>query len=199
MEYSTQKSKLVMPEYGRNVQQMLDYALTIEDREERTRCAHTIVHIMGNFFPYLREVPDFKRKLWDHVAIMTDFKLDIDYPYEVTRRTDLQAKPERVEYRGSKIRYTHYGRILEEMIEKVADMPEGDERQTAIFMIANQMKKSFMSWNKETVDDRKIYDDLRELSNGKINVSDDSFKLVETRDAFPFYVNKKNKKPKKQP
>lgn len=198
MEYSTQKGKLVMPEYGRNIQQMVDYALTIEDRAERTRCVKTIVYIMGNFFPYLRDVDDFKHKLWDHVAMMSDFKLDIDYPYEIVRPDKLHSRPDKVEYQNSKIRYLHYGRMLEEMIEKVADYPEGEEREALIFMIANQMKKCFLTWNKEVVDDRKIYDDLRELSHGKIDVPDGHFTLVENKEVLYTGNNNNNKKNKKQ-
>lgn len=180
-----------MPEYGRNIQQMIDYAITIEDREERTRCVHTIIHIMGNLFPYLRDVNDFKHKLWDHIAIMSGFKLDIDYPYEIVKPENLYTRPETVKYKNSRIRYMHYGRTLEEMIEKVADYPAGEEREVLIRLIANQMKKCFLTWNKEVVDDRKIYDDLRELSNGKIDVSDEEIKLIESKDVL---FNKKNKK-----
>lgn len=193
MEYTTLQGKLIMPEYGRNIQQMVDYAVTIEDREERTRCVHTIIHTMGNLFPYLRDVNDFKHKLWDHVAIMSDFKLDIDYPYEIVKPENLHTRPDHLAYKNSKIRYMHYGRTLEEMIEKVGEYPEGEERNELIRLIANQMKKCFLTWNKEGVDDRKIYDDLRELSKGKIDLTEDFFKLIEVRDVLQ---NKKNKKKK---
>lgn len=193
MEYTTLQGKLIMPEYGRNIQQMIDHALTIEDREERTRCVHAIVNIMGNLFPYLRDVNDFKHKLWDHVAIMSNFKLDIDYPYEIVKRENLNVRPEMIPYKNSKIRYMHYGRTLEDMIEKVADFPDGEERRELIRLIANQMKKCFLTWNKEVVDDKKIYDDLRELSKGKLDISEDFFKLVESRDVLH---NKKIKKKK---
>ena len=123
MEYTTLQGKLIMPEYGRNIQQMVSHALTIEDREERTRCVKTIINIMGNLFPYLRDVNDFKHKLWDHVAIMSDFKLDIDFPYEVLLEENLYTRPETIPYKNSRIRYQHYGRTLEEMIEKVAVYP----------------------------------------------------------------------------
>ena len=192
MEYSTLQGKLIMPEYGRNIQQMIDYALTIKDKEERTRCVNTIVYFMGNLFPYLRDVNDFKHKLWDHIAIMSDFKLDIDYPYEIVRPENLHNRPEKVEYQNSHIRYMHYGRRLEQMIEKVADYPEGEEREMLVWLIANQMKKCLLSWNKEVMDDRKIYDDLRELSNGKIDIPDDYFRLVESKDGL--FNNKRNKK-----
>lgn len=194
MEYTTLKGKLIMPEYGRNIQQMIDYALNIEDKEERTRCVHSIVQTMGNLFPYLRDVNDFKHKLWDHVAIMSDFKLDIDYPYEIVKRENLNTRPEMIPYKNSKIIYQHYGRTIQDMIEKVADYPDNStEKEELIRLIANQMKKCFLTWNKEVVDDRKIYDDLRELSKGKLDISEDFFKLVESKDVLN---NKKNKNKK---
>ncbi|HHT22458.1 MAG TPA: DUF4290 domain-containing protein [Bacteroidales bacterium] len=194
MEYTTLKGRLIMPEYGRNVQQMIEHALTIEDREERTRCVNTIVNIMGNLFPYLRDVSDFKHKLWDHVAIMSDFKLDIDYPYEIVQEEDLYSRPEHIPYKHSKIRYRHYGRNLEKMIERVSDYPDGDTKNELIRLIANQMKKCFLTWNKEVVDDKKIFDDLRELSNGKLDVSEDIFELVETRNVLGKKNNRKTQK-----
>ena len=195
MEYTTLQGKLIMPEYGRNIQQMIAHALTIEDREERTRCVKTIINIMGNLFPYLRDVNDFKHKLWDHVAIMSDFKLDIDFPYEIVQEENLYSRPDTIPYKNSRIRYQHYGRTLEEMIEKVAQYEDGEEKNELIRLIANQMKKCFLTWNKEVVDDRKIFDDLRELSKGKLDISEDFLKLVESRDVL---FNKKNKPRKKK-
>jgi hypothetical protein len=193
MEYTTLKGKLKMPEYGRNIQQMIEHSLTIEDKEERTRCVYTIVQIMGNMFPYLRDVNNFNYKLWDHVAIMSDFQLDIDYPYEIVKKENLYSSPEQVPYKNSRINYMHYGRTLEQMIDKVGDYPEGEQRDELIRLIANQMKKCFLTWNKEVVDNKKIFDDLRELSNGKIDVSEDIFKLMESKEILH---NKKNKKKK---
>lgn len=197
MEYPTLEGKLIMPEYGRNIQQMIAHALTIEDREERTRSVKTIINIMGNMFPYLRDVNDFKHKLWDHVAIMSDFKLDIDFPYEIVQEENLYTRPETIPYKNSRIRYMHYGRTLEEMIEKVGEYPEGDEKNELIRLIANQMKKCFLTWNKEVVDDRKIFDDLRELSHGKIDVTSDFLKLVESRDVLNGH-KRSNKPPRRK-
>lgn len=194
MDYPTLEGKLIMPEYGRNIQQMVKHALSIEDREERTRCINTIINIMGNLFPYLRDVNDFKHKLWDHVAIMSDFKLDIDFPYEIVKPENLYTRPDTIPYQYHRMRYQHYGKTLEKMIERVADYEEGEERTELIRLIANQMKKCFLTWNKELVDNRKIFEDLRELSNGKLDFTDDSFRLVETKDVLH---NKKNKGRKK--
>ena len=196
MEYNTQQRTLPLPEYGRSVQNMVDHALTIEDRAERQRCANTIINIMGGMFPHLRDVPDFKHKLWDHLAIMADFKLDIDYPYEIVKKEEMYERPETIPYKNSRIRYMHYGRNLEEMIERVSDYPDGDTKNELIRLIANQMKKCFLTWNKEVVDDKKIFDDLRELSKGKLDVSEDIFKLMETKDVF--HSKKIQNKPKKK-
>ena len=194
MEYNTQKRVLPLPEYGRSIQDMVDHALTLEDKAERQRCANTIINIMGNMFPHLRDVPDFKHKLWDHLAIMADFKLDIDSPYEIIKKDNLYTKPDIIPYPSSKIRYRHYGRTLEKMIKLAADYPEGEEKKQLIALVANHMKKSFMNWNKDNVDDRKIFDDLREYSKGMIQLDEDSMKLMETK-AILFRKAKTNNNP----
>ena len=168
---------MALPEYGRSVQNMVDHALTIEDRAERQRCANTIVNIMGGMFPHLREVRDFKHKLWDHLAIMSDFKLDIDYPYEIVRPDYLNVKPDRIPYSSGKIRYRHYGRAIEQLIQKAVEMPEGEERDQLIALTASHMKKDYITWNKDTVEDQKIYDDIYEMSGGTIRLSDENFHL----------------------
>lgn len=182
MEYNTAEKTLPLPEYGRNIQNMVDYCVTIEDRQERKRCADTIINIMGNMFPHLRDVNDFKHILWDHLAIMADFKLDIDYPYEIVKKEDLHSRPSKIPYGSARIRYRHYGKTLEQMIQKATELQEGEERDQLIKLLANQMKKSFLAWNKESVDDEKIFKDLHELSKGKISLSTDEYKLTEVRD-----------------
>ena len=152
MQYNTQQKRMPLPEYGRSIQNMVDYALTIQDRAERQRCANTIINIMGNMFPHLRDVPDFKHKLWDHLAIMADFKLDIDYPYEIVKKEDLYSRPPRIPYNNSRIRYRHYGKTLEKMIQKATEFEPGVEKDQLIKLLATQMKKSFLTWNKESVD-----------------------------------------------
>ena len=178
MEYNTQRKKMELPEYGRSVQNMVDHALTIEDREERQRCANTIVNIMGGMFPHLRDVPDFKHKLWDHLAIMADFKLDIDYPFEIVKREELVMKPENIEYPNGDIRYRHYGRFLEGMVKKAAQIEDETERKQLIRMLAVQMKKSLNNWN---IEDQKIVDDLREYSNGLIDLQVEDLELGSQR------------------
>ena len=170
-----------LPEYGRSIQNMVDYALTIEDRAERQRCANTIINIMGSMFPHLRDVPDFKHKLWDHLAIMSNFKLDIDYPYEIIREDNLVTKPDNIPYGSQRMRYRHYGRTLEILINKACEFPEGNEKRNLIALICNHMKKDYMAWNKDTVEDKKIAEDLNELSNGRLQLTDDILRLMAER------------------
>lgn len=170
-EYNTQRQKLPLPEYGRSIQNMVDHALTIEDRAERQRCAKTIIHIMGNMFPHLRDVPDFKHKLWDHLAIMSGFRLDIDYPYGIVKKDNLNVRPERIPYQSGSIRYRHYGRFIENLIQKAAAYPEGAEKKQLLRLIANHMKKDFIAWNKDTVEDKKIFSDIEEYSHGAIRLT----------------------------
>ena len=181
MEYNTQRKKMELPEYGRSEQNMVDHALTIEDREERQRCADTIVNIMGGMFPHLRDVPDFKHKLWDHLAIMSDFKLDIDYPFEIVKKEDLVVKPEQLAYPNADFRYRHYGRFLEGMVKKAVEIEDEEEKKQLINLLAVQMKKDLNNWNKEGIEDQKIVDDLREYSNGAIDLKVEDLRLGDSR------------------
>lgn len=182
MEYNTQQRKLPLPEYGRSVQNMVDYALTIEDREERQRCANTIVNIMGGMFPNLRDANDNNHKLWDHLAIMSDFQLDIDYPVEVVKKESLEIKPDRIAYPQHRIRYRHYGAYIQNLIQIAVDYPEGAERKRLLQLIANHMKKDYQNWNnKDGMENQKILDDLCELSGGKIRLTTDDIYLSEQR------------------
>lgn len=184
MKYNTQKKRLPLPEYGRSVQDMVDHALTIADRAERQRCADTIINIMGGMFPHLRDVPDFKHKLWDHLAIMSDFKLDIDYPYEIVKADKLNVKPDVVPYVQGGIRYRHYGRLTEVLVKKAVEYEDGEEKKQLIRLVANHMKKCFMGWNKDNVEDQKIFEDLRDYSGGVIDLMGSDMRLTEQRN-FP--------------
>lgn len=180
MIYNTQKKKLVLPEYGRNIQEMVDHCLVIKDREERKKCAYAVVEIMGNMFPHLRDVNDFKHILWDHLAIMSDFKLDIDFPYEVVKEEDLNTHPDKLSYSRPTMKYRHYGKLLEKMIVIAADMEEGEKKDFLITQLTTQMKKSYMQWNKD-VDDEKILSDLFELSGGKIELDQENYAIADVR------------------
>jgi hypothetical protein len=184
MKYNTQQKKMPLPEYGRSIQNMVDYCGTIEDRNERQRCADSIIGTMGNMFPHLRDVSEFKHKLWDHLAIMSDFKLDIDYPYEVIHQDKLITKPDPIEYSKSNIRYRHYGRILADLIKKASEMPEGDTRDNLVALICNHMRKDYVTWNKDTIDDKKIALDLESYSNGKLQMTESVARLMQQRFAM---------------
>ncbi len=181
MQYNTSQKKMALPEYGRSVQNMVDHALTIEDREERQLCANTIVEVMGNMFPHLRDIPDFKHKLWDHLAMMADFKLDIDYPYEIVQKELLDEKPAKVPYQQTYIKYRHYGKTIERLIEEAIKLPEGDEKNNLVALICNHMRQAFSTWNNNSVDEEKIAADLLELSNGKLSETEEVRKLMEER------------------
>ena len=198
MEYNTQRKKMELPEYGRSVQNMVDHALTIEDRAERQRCANTIINIMGGMFPHLRDVPDFKHKLWDHLAIMSDFKLDIDYPFEIVKKEDLVVKPEKLEYPNGALRYRHYGRFLEGMIKKAIEVENEGEKKQLINLLAIQMKKDLNNWNKEGVEDQKIVDDLREYTNGVIDLKVEDLRLGDSRGNNNYQQRKQNFQQRKQ-
>lgn len=198
LEYNTQKEKLVLPEYGRNVQQMVDHCMSIEDREERTRCAYAIIDIMSNLFSNLRDVDDFNKMLWNQLAIISDFKLDIDYPCEVLKPENLHSRPEPVEYELRPIKFRHYGKILEELIDIAADMPEGEERTQLVLLLAHHMKKMMLAVNKDGVDDDKIFKDLAYYSKGKILLDSSTCQLRDFKELTqqPAANAKKSKKRK---
>lgn len=190
MEYYTTKNKLILTEYGRNIQQMVEYAMTIEDRDERTRCVKTIINIMGNLFPHLRDVNDFKHKLWDHLAMMSNYQLDIDYPYEVVKPADLQTKPDKIPYPNRNIKDRHYGNNLPRFVKAATELENPELADKLIGILANQMKKYMVTWNKDNVEDQKIFDDIAGMTDGKIQLNENNFKLKESKD-FTAPVKKK--------
>ncbi len=189
MDYNSNRSKLALPEYGRNLQNMVNHIMSIEDRNERNRAARTIIDIMGTMYPYLRDINDFKHKLWDHLAIMSNFQLDIDYPYTPPSPEFFVAPPKKVPYDNNTIKYRHYGKTIENLIEKATDYPDEKERELLIKLIANHMKKSYVVWNKDSVTDEKIFADIEEMSQGRIKCSD--LTLTETKDIL--YRNNQKK------
>lgn len=201
MDYNSNRKKLVLPEYGRHIQQMVDHALTIEDREERMHCARSVINIMGTMFPHLRDVSDFKHKLWDHLAIMADFKLDIDYPYEVPQPSSFNQPPLRVPYQNKRIRYMQYGRIVEELIEKAISHEDEAEKKQLIQLIVSHMKKSLMAFNRDNATDERVFDDLKTLSGGRLQ-AEPQMRMPEFRESAPvsvsgnFNQNYRNKKKK---
>jgi hypothetical protein len=181
MEYNTERSQMAIPEYGRNVQRMIEFAVSVKDRDERNRVARAIISVMGQLNPHLRDVTDFKHKLWDHLFIIADFKLDVDSPYPIPNAATFQTKPDKVSYPDNRIKYRHYGRILEKIIQKAVEFEEGDEKNVLTEMIANSMKKSYLMWNRDSVTDDVIFQQLKELSKGQLKL-DPATKLVQASE-----------------
>jgi hypothetical protein len=191
-DYNTSRKKLALPEYGRHIHKLVDYISAIKDRNERNLATKGLINVMGNLNPHLRDVSDFKHKLWDHLAIISDFKLDIDSPYPIPTRAILTEKPRIVPYNQNSIRYKHYGKVIEMMVKKAVEMPEGEEKRVFIETLANLMKKQYLTWNREAVNDSNIFKDLIEISKGKLTINPDQVKLSETRDIL--LKTKKNRK-----
>lgn len=168
LSYNTRQPHLVLPEYGRNIQQMVDHCLTIEDRDARTRCAYTIVEVMKTLLPQQGDPEEYMRKLWDHLAIMSDFRLDVDFPFEVIAPDNLSTHPDPVRAIPSYIRHRHYGKGIERLIDAARAMEPGEERDALIILIANQMKKLRLAVNPDSTDDARVLQDLAEMSHGDI-------------------------------
>lgn len=178
LEYNSSREKLIIPEYGRHVQKMVDDAISIKDREERNKVAHAIIGIIGNLSPHLRDVPDFQHKLWDQLFIISDFKLDVDSPYPKPSKEVLEAHPGKLEYPQNYPRYRFYGNNIKRMIDICNSWEEGDLKQALKYTIANHMKKCYLNWNRDTVTDKVIFGHLYELSEGKINLEAQEENLI---------------------
>ncbi len=174
MEYNSGRNRLIIPEYGRNIQKLIEYAISLDDREERNNIARAIVNVMGQLNPHLRDITDFKHKLWDHLFIISDFKLDVDSPYEKPSALTYKVKPQRVTYPTSDIRFKHYGRIIEQMILEIKDIDDSPAKEQMTVNIANFMKMLYVNWNKDSVSDEVIFEHLRILSKGKLTVKEDT-------------------------
>lgn len=168
MEYNTARELMQIPEYGRNIQKMIEYAKTIEDKEERNRAANSIIKVMGQVNPYLKNNEDLTHKLWDHMFIIADFEFDVDSPFPKPLREDFETKPDQIPYPKKEAAYRHYGRVVQEMIKKVSTEENEEERVKMGVAVANIMKRSYLNWNRDSVEDRVIKKDLRELSGGTI-------------------------------
>lgn len=182
MEYNTSRKKLVLPEYGRNIQKMIELTKAESDPEKRNKMAQAIIAIMGNMNPHLRDITDFKHKLWDHLAIISEFDLDIESPYPLPEIETLQEKPESVPYNDKDAKFKHYGQTIEKMVQVAVDMEDGELKNILIQLIANHMKKCYLTWNKEAVSDEQIFKDLGIISEGKISLKSEETTLTETRD-----------------
>ena len=182
LEYNAERPHLIIPEYGRHLQKLIDQATEIADRDERNKAAKYIIQVMGSLNPHLRDVPDFQHKLWDQIFIMSDFRLDVDSPYPVPTREVINLKPERLAYPQKNPKYRFYGNNIKYMINVANSWEEGEMKSALVKVIANHMKKSYLSWNKDTVTDTVIFEHLLELSDGKLNLLQSSEELLTTTD-----------------
>ena len=182
LEYNSERQHLIIPEYGRHLQKLIDQATEIEDDVERNKVAKYIIQVMGSLNPHLRDVPDFQHKLWDQIFIMSDFRLHVESPYPIPSREVLQMKPDVLNYPQNFPKYRYYGNNIKYMIDVANKWEEGDLKNALVKVIANHMKKSYLSWNKDTVTDEVIFEHLYELSDGKLNLLQSSESLLKTDD-----------------
>ena len=180
MEYNTSRVKLLLPEYGRNVQNMIKHAGEIENREERNRAAQAIIEVMGQLNPHLRDVDDYRHKLWTHLFIMSDFELDVDSPYEIPEKESLQEKPAIMPYPTSKIKFGHYGQYTQKILEAAKDMTDEKELEYLTDKMGNFMKKQFLVHNNTAVENTVIAEQLNELSQGKLRIENPDELLTST-------------------
>jgi hypothetical protein len=192
MDYNTTRGPLTISEYGRNIHNMIAYICTIEDREKRTKAAKFIVSVMGQMHPNVKELADYKHKLWDHLFIISDFKLDVDSPYPPPPPLTLSTKPEKVQYHEKEIEFKHYGKIIAMLIEKATEYENGTEKDALVRAIANQMKKSYLNYNRESVNDDLIEKHLDILSQSRLKLHED-MRLTATNDILA--ARNKKKKP----
>ncbi|MCR5680693.1 MAG: DUF4290 domain-containing protein [Prevotella sp.] len=197
LDYNTGREPLLLPEYGREIQKMVDHAVTLPSREERLRCAKTIVKMMETKVPQIRENTDYRQTLWDHLYLMSHKQLDIDWPFDVSGAEQINSKPQPVPLPQQNIRQRHYGRLVEEMTERLKAMPEGPERDELARLTANQMKRDLMLWGHGSMDDEKVVADLARYTDGVIQLDLQSFtfdRYVPTSDTQPTGGKKGKKK-----
>ncbi|MFV8225954.1 DUF4290 domain-containing protein [Christiangramia aquimixticola] len=191
LEYNSERSKLIIPEYGRHLQKMVEHAVEIEDDNERNKVARSIIAVMGNMNPHLRDVPDFQHKLWDQLFIISDFKLNVESPFPKPTREMLMERPDMLEYPENNPKYRFYGNNIKRMIDEAKDQEEGDFKDALVLTIANHMKKSYLNWNRDTVDDEVIFEHLRDLSGGKINLKNADEDLTQASELIKGTAPKK--------
>lgn len=198
MEYNTQRPHMILPEYGRNVQNMIVHAMELTDREERNKAARAIIEVMGQLNPHLRDVDDFRHKLWTHLFVMSDFKLDVDSPYEMPSREILNEKPQMMEYPKSEIRFGHYGKYTEKIIKETVHEEDEKAREYLKNTMANFMKKQFLAYNNDAVENNVIAQQLSELSGGKL-VLENPENLMQTNQILKSFGITPNKRTKVTP
>ena len=177
LDYNTQREKLLMPEYGREIQKMIDHAVSLPDKAERLKCAKTIVRLMESKNPQLHESTDYEQTLWDHLYLMSHQQLDIDWPFDVSEAEKILSKPAPMELPQGNTHLRHYGHLLEEVFDKLKTMPEGEERDELVRLTANQMKRNLAAWGHGSMDDEKVADDLARFTDGKIQIDLNTFRF----------------------
>jgi hypothetical protein len=182
LEYNTERNQLNIPEYGRHIQKLVEHCKILESKEERNRMANAIIGVMGNLNPHLRDVTDFQHKLWDQLFIIADFDLDVDSPFPKPSREEIEARPERMSYPQKRPKYRFYGNNIQRMIDVALSWEKGEKREALTFIIANHMKKSFLNWNKDSVDDSVIFKHLLDMSDGEINLAAKDEDLLESKE-----------------
>ena len=186
LQYNTKRKHLSIPEYGRHIHLMIEQTKAETDAQERNKKAKAIIGVMGNLNPHLRDVPDFQHKLWDQFFIMSNFDIDVDCPYEKPEKEVLEAKPDKLAYPQNYPKYRFYGNNIKRMIDVAINWEESELKEVLVFTIANHMKKNFLSWNKDTVEDVVILAHLGELSGGKLKVAAAQLPLSESADLLKF-------------
>ncbi len=181
MEYNTQRSKLKITDYGRNIVKLIEFVKTVEDRDKRNKMAEIIVNVMSQVNATAKDCADYKHKLWDHLMILSNYELDVDCPYTITKDTSVNFTPKPLKYKNHRIKYRCYGKNMEAIINKTVEYPEGEEKKCLVELIAHQLKRSYLTWNIDTVDDGLIYQHLDELSKNGLKLPED-FELKKTRD-----------------
>lgn len=192
----TRHSKLIMREYGRNIQYLVDYALTLQDDVQRNKLVQDIIDLMGTMNPTLRNVEDFRHKLWDHIFMMSDFRLNAESPYPIPDREKLKRRNMKLSYPKSKVQYAHYGRNIETCIKKAISMEDPDMRQEFAQVIGNYMKLVYQNWNRENVNDDIIMEDMEHLSEGALKL--DAEGDLDTLSRSTKHIGPQNQNPNRQ-
>lgn len=196
LDYNTQREQLVLPEYGREIQRMVDYAVSLPDKEERLKCAKAIVRLMETKVPQIRENDDYEQTLWDHLYLMSHKQLDIDWPFDVSEAEKFLDKPEALPLPQGGIRLRHYGKLVGELLDQLKVMPNGDERDELIRLTANQMKRDLALWGHGSIDDEKVADDMARLTDGavQLDLNRFTFERANQSEALPKRANGKKRK-----
>ena len=196
LDYNTQRELLQMPEYGREIQRMIDHAVTLPTKEERLLCAKTIVKLMETKVPQIRENSGYEQTLWDHLYIMSHKQLDIDWPYDISGAEKFHDKPQPMKLPQSNVRLRHYGKLVSELLEKLKDMPEGGERDELIRLTANQMKRDLVQWGHGSIDDEKVADDMARMTDGAVQLDLSNFVFERINISEPQQKRSSGKKKK---